>query len=160
MRRFVRDNGLTIFFGAIFLASLVGHALTGHAAFNEEQVAHHSPMMSLGRYLTSSAFTSEVMENWQSEYLQFTLYILATVWLIQRGAPDSQTADERGRGSDPETDDERSPRWARVGGLRTAVYSNSLFLAMGAVFFASWLAQSITGHVDTTRRSSPTRRTS
>ncbi len=29
------------------------------------------------------------MENWESEFLQFTLYILATVWLVQKGSPGS-----------------------------------------------------------------------
>ena len=28
-----------------------------------------------------------VMENWQSEYLQFMLFMLATVWLLQRAVP-------------------------------------------------------------------------
>ncbi len=31
-----------------------------------------------------------MFENWQSEYLQFTLYIFATVWLVQRGSPESK----------------------------------------------------------------------
>ena len=148
MRRFVRDNGLTLFFFAIFLGSLIGQAIAGHANFNNEQLAHHSPPISFIRWLTSSAFTNEVMENWQSEYLQFSLYILATVWLMQRGAPDSKTPDELGRGSDPESVDESSPKWARIGGIRTAIYSNSLFIAMGLVFVGSWLAQAITGRVE------------
>ena len=58
--------------------------------------------MSLGRYVTSSAFAVDVMENWQSEYLQFTLFILGTVWLIQRGSPESKRAREAGRESDAE----------------------------------------------------------
>jgi hypothetical protein len=35
----------------------------------------------LGGYLTSVSFGVDVAENWQSEYLQFLLYIWATVWL-------------------------------------------------------------------------------
>ena len=41
--------------------------------------------------------------------------------------------------------DERSPRWARVGGIRRSVYENSLLLVMGAIWLATWLAQSVTG---------------
>ena len=41
-----------------------------------------------------------------------------------------------------------SPFWARVGGLRTAIYSNSLALLFAALFIASWLAQSVTGWRD------------
>ena len=39
-------------------------------------------------------------ENWQSEYLQFTLFIVVTVWLVQRGSPESKEVKEAGRGSD------------------------------------------------------------
>jgi hypothetical protein len=94
-----------------------------------------------------------VLENWQSEYLQFTLYIVGTVWLLQKGSPESKPLDKAGGESDEEqkigqyaTPD--SPRWARVGGLRTLIYSNSLLLVMGSIFVLSWLGQSITGRVD------------
>lgn len=89
-------------------------------------------------------------ENWQSEYLQFFLYIFATVWLLQRGSPESKEMHKAG----PESDEDQrvgehagpdSPRWARVGGVRQAVFSRSLGLVMAALFLLSWLAQSIAG---------------
>ena len=43
-----------------------------------------------------------MLENWQSEYLQFTLYIVGTVWLIQRGSPESKELDKAGGESDEE----------------------------------------------------------
>jgi hypothetical protein len=106
----------------------------------------------MARYLTSSNFAADVFENWQSEYLQFTLYILATVWLLQRGSPESKELDKGGRESDEEQRvgayaGEDSPRWARVGGLRTRVYSNSLVLVMTAIWVASWMGQWVTGRI-------------
>jgi hypothetical protein len=148
--RFARENSLSIFFLVIFLASLAGQAIAGHAQFNHDQILHHGDAISLGRYLTTSQFAADVAENWQSEYLQFTLYILTTVWLLQRGSPESKPLDSAGGESDADqkmgryaTDD--SPRWARVGGLRTAVYSNSLVIVMTTIWLLSWLAQSIAG---------------
>ena len=47
-------------------------------------------------YLTSSDFGADVAENWQSEYLQFALYILATVYLVQRGLAGVQAARQGG----------------------------------------------------------------
>jgi hypothetical protein len=41
-------------------------------------------------FVTSSDFAVDVAENWQSEYLQFLLYVFATVWLVQRGSPESK----------------------------------------------------------------------
>jgi hypothetical protein len=148
--RFVRENSLSIFFLVIFLASLAGQAIAGHAQFNHDQILHHGDAISLGRYLTTSQFAADVAENWQSEYLQFTLYILTTVWLLQRGSPESKPLDSAGGETDADqkigryaTDD--SPRWARVGGLRTAIYSNSLVMVMTTIWLLSWLAQSIAG---------------
>jgi hypothetical protein len=148
----VRDNGLALFFGAILLAALVGQLLVGHAQFNHEAVAHHGEGISLVRYLTSSAFVTDVMENWQSEYLQFTLYILATVWFLQRGSPESKEMGRQGTGTEA---DQRigefagpgAPHWARVGGLRTFLFSHSLVIVMTTIWLLSWFAQGFTGHV-------------
>jgi hypothetical protein len=152
MKRFLRENGLSIGFGVIFLAALVAQAFVGHADFNQDQIAHHSTPISLGRYLTSSSFGADVMENWQSEYLQFSLFILGTIWLLQRGSPESKPLDQSGTETQAEQKIGRhagadSPLWARVGGVKTALYSNSLLLIMGGIWLATWIAQAVTGHV-------------
>ncbi|GIF36708.1 hypothetical protein Axi01nite_10190 [Actinoplanes xinjiangensis] len=129
---------------------LVAQAFAGHADFNQQQLASGMEPVSLGRYLTSASFAADVAENWQSEYLQFFLYIILTVWLVQRGSPESKKPGEQGLGSDEKqkvgayaTDE--SPSWARAGGLRRSLLSNSLGLVMGLLFVASWLTQSIAG---------------
>ena len=58
------------------------------------------------------------MENWQSEYLQFPLYILATVWLLQRGSPESKELDKAGGESDEEQRSARTPTPTRRVGAR------------------------------------------
>jgi hypothetical protein len=150
MRRVLREQSLTLFFGGIFIAALIGQAIAGHAAYNNDQLAHGGAAISLGRYVTSSDFWNAVMENWQSEYLQFMLFMLATVWLLQRGSPESKELDKPGRESKADQKleyaaDEESPSWARAGGVRTATYSNSLLILMTAIFIGSWFAQSVTG---------------
>jgi hypothetical protein len=150
VRAFVKHNSLSLVFLALFLVALVFQAIAGHADFNEEQDRHGDPRISLLRYVTSSEFGVGVMENWQSEYLQFTLFILLTVWLLQRGSPESKELHKAGRESDEEQRvgehvGERSPRWARVTGIRRTLYENSLLLVMGAIWLATWLAQSIAG---------------
>src|SRR5829696_6998162 len=148
----MRRHSLSLAFGALFLGTLVAQAFVGHADFNAAQLAHNSDPISLWRYVRSSEFGVDVLENWQSEYLQFSLFILGTVWLIQRGSPESKPPDQVGLESDEEQLVGRharpdSPAWARVGGWRTWVYSNSLLLVMGAIWLLSWLGQSITGRV-------------
>jgi hypothetical protein len=150
MRRFLRENGLSLAFGLAFLLTLGGQALAGYADFNQQQSTHGGDPVSFGAYVTSSSFGVDVAENWQSEYLQFFLYTLATVWLLQRGSPESKPLDEQGRESDSEQGvgphaPAGAPPAVAAGGLRTALYSRSLGLVVGLVFLASWTAQSIAG---------------
>jgi hypothetical protein len=152
-RGFLRNNSLTLVFLALFLVALAGQALAAHRLYNEEQVVHHEHTVGFVDFLTSSRFAVEVTENWQSEFLQFTLYIVATVWLVQRGSSESKPPGSEGGRSDEEERLGRhagpdSPLWARVGGLRTGIYSNSLALLFAALFIASWFAQALTGWRD------------
>jgi hypothetical protein len=150
VRAFLKHNSLSLFFLAIFLAALVFQAIAGLEVFNEQQDQHGDPHISIWRYLTSSEFGSAVMENWQSEYLQFTLYMLGTVWLLQRGSPESKEIGKQGRESDEEQligehAREDSPRWAKAAGIRRRLYENSLLIVMGAIWIGTWFAQSVTG---------------
>ena len=149
-RGFLRDNALSLVFGAMFLLTLGGQAISGTADYNAQQVVNGLEPVTLLEYVTSSSFGVDVMENWQSEYLQFFLYIFGTVWLIQRGSAESKKPGEEG----PESDQEQrlgrhaqddSPEWARTGGWRTAVFSRSLGLLMGGLFLLTWAASSIAG---------------
>jgi hypothetical protein len=151
MRR-VRDNALSILFGVLFLGALIGQAFAGHAEENEKLLQHGQPPVGLLEFVSSSEFLVDVAENWQSEYLQFFLFIAATIWLVQRGSPESKKPGDEGPGSDKEQmvgqfAEPDSPSWAKTRGLRLAVYSNSLLLVMGAIFLLSWLAQSLAGVV-------------
>jgi hypothetical protein len=130
----------------------VGQAFAGWAEYNNQQAAAGLEAVSLGRYVTSSVFAVDVTENWQSEYLQFLLYALVTVWLVQRGSPESKEIGQEGT----ETDQQQmigpyassdSPAWAKSGGWRTTVFSRSLGLTMGAIFVVSWVAQAVAGWV-------------
>jgi hypothetical protein len=150
VRRFIRDHSLSLFFLVLFLAALIGQAIAGHALHNNDALAHHGETMSFWRYLRSSDFGNAVMENWQSEYLQFMLFMLATIWLIERGSPESKEPGEQGRESDEKQRvgghaQPDSPDWAKPRGVRTFVYSNSLLIVMSIIFFGSWFAQSVTG---------------
>ena len=150
MGRFARENGLSLFFLVLFLAALIGQSLVGLANNNEELAMHGDAAITYGQFVTSSAFLVDVAENWQSEFLQFFLFIFATIWLVQKGSPESKEPGDGGPGSDADQHVGAealpdSPRWARASGWRQAVYSNSLLLVMGTIFLLSWFAQSVGG---------------
>ncbi|GLV92780.1 hypothetical protein Slala04_42340 [Streptomyces lavendulae subsp. lavendulae] len=149
-RGFWRDNSLTLAFGGAFVLVLAGQAVAGHAGFNEGLAVDGMQQLTLGEYMMSSDFAVDVTENWQSEFLQFSLYILGTVWLLQRGSPESKELHKAGTESDREQRvgdlaDADSPRWARAKDWRQHLYSRSLGTVMGLLFLLSWLAQSIAG---------------
>jgi hypothetical protein len=151
MRR-LKDNSLGLFFLTIFLLALIGQAIAGHSDFNHSQLAHHDDPITFWTYVTSSVFWVDVAENWQSEYLQFVLFLIVTVWLVQRGSTESKPPDKAGTESDKdqkvgEHAEEDSPLWARMGGWRTKVYGNSLLMLMSLIFVLSWLAQAVAGRV-------------
>ena len=139
VRGFVVDNALSLVFGLLFLGSLVGQALAGWAQLNNNQHAEGLGKLTLGQYLTSADFAVDVTENWQSEYLQFLVYVMLTIWLVQKGSTESKKPGQEG----PETDAEQkvgwhapadAPAWANAGSWRTWVFSWSLFAMMAAIF--------------------------
>jgi hypothetical protein len=150
MRRFFFRNGLSLAFGGLFVATLIGQAFAGAADYNAQRVSEGLDPISLLRFVTSSSFAVDVMENWQSEYLQFFLYIFATVWLIQLGSAESKEAHKRGTESDKEQKvgkyaEEDSPPWVKAGGWRTTLFSRSLGFVMLALFLLTWTASSVSG---------------
>ncbi|MGA5874210.1 DUF6766 family protein [Streptomyces cinereoruber] len=147
---FWRSNSLTLCFGAAFLVVLGAQAVAGRAEFNEQLAVEGLQQIGFGDYLMSSDFAVDVTENWQSEFLQFFLYIFGTVYLLQRGSPESKPLDRAGTESERDQrmgDHARadSPRWAGTKDWRQALYSRSLGLAMAVFFLLSWLAQSVSG---------------
>ena len=144
----MRDNSLTIMAMGIFVVFLVGQSLVGHATYNADQREHGDPTVGYVSYLGTGHFGETVFENWESEFLQMGAYILLTVWLRQRGSPESKSVtgpedvDEapEGHASDP-----GAPWPVRRGGIPLWLYRNSLSSAFMALFALSWLAHGFTG---------------
>jgi hypothetical protein len=148
MRRFIRENSLSLFFLALFLLALVGQSIAGYHLFNEEQAAHGESLTGYFRYLVSSDFGADTLENWQSEWLQFWLFAVATVWLVQKGSNESKTPGDQGLEHDAQQKvkghaPENAPRWARARGWRLSIYSWSFTIVMGTIFLATWFGQSV-----------------
>ena len=148
----LRAHSLSIFFAVIFLLALVGQSVAGLAEFNADQLEHGRPAVSYISFITSSAFVVDVAENWQSEFLQFFLFILATIWLVQRGSSESKKPGDEGVGADADQLVGKharpdSPRWAKAEGWRLWLYSNSLLIVMGLIFLLSWFTQSVAGQI-------------
>ncbi|REJ06327.1 hypothetical protein DY023_06770 [Microbacterium bovistercoris] len=152
MPRLLRDNALGLFFLLLFLLAIAGQSMAGYFRQLEELAEHGRPAVDYLGFILSPDFVVDVAENWQSEFLQFFLFIGATVWLVQRGSPESKKPGDEGPGDDATQlvgahAPHDAPAWAKAGGWRRALYGNSLLIVMGTVFALSWLIQSLAGTI-------------
>lgn len=86
----IYNHSLAIAFLLLFAISFAGHALCGHRAYNEEAAQHGQPLSSLFQYISSSQFWFESFQNWQSEFLAILAIVVLSIWLRQKGSPESK----------------------------------------------------------------------
>ena len=87
------ENSLSLAFAFLFAASLTLHARTGVVHYNEERMAHGEAPVTTGEYALSSQFWFESFQNWQSEFLSLAAMVIFTIYLRQRGSPESKPVD-------------------------------------------------------------------
>ncbi|MDI6024719.1 hypothetical protein QBK99_00630 [Corticibacterium sp. UT-5YL-CI-8] len=133
MKSFFRDNGLTLALVALFLFSALGMIWSGHSADNEELQHHGSAAIGLLAYLTSGDFLSALFENWESEFLQMSAYVMLTAMLFQRGSAESRDPDDPNRPHDelPAGAWKRNP-------ILSWLYSYSLGIVLAGLFVISF----------------------
>jgi hypothetical protein len=140
MKRFLRNNGLSIVFFALFLLSLVGQAITGLKQHNSEMVSKGGHAISMDEYFSSGHFLETTFENWESEFLQMALFLILSMFLYQKGSSESKDPDK-----DEEVDREPNSRrrnapWpVRKGGIALAIYKHSLCYAFTFLFLISFI---------------------
>jgi hypothetical protein len=88
------EHSLSVMFLLLFLGSFSLHALGGTEAYNEEQQSHGQPTVTLLQYLATSRFWFESFQNWQSEFLAVAVLVGASVYLREKGSPESKPVAE------------------------------------------------------------------
>lgn len=139
--RVLRDNGLTIVLLLLFAGSIAGQWLAGSHVAAEDAQRHHQAAMSLSAYTSSPEFLSSVFENWESEFLQMSAYVVLTAFLIQRGSAESKDPDAQPRDKDLDKQALKpgAPNVLHWGGMWRALYARSLGLALFALFLISFV---------------------
>jgi hypothetical protein len=87
------ECSLSLAFLLLFLGSFVLHARGGAKAYSEEKVAHGGEPVTLAEYLATSRFWFESFQNWQSEFLAILAMVALSIFLRQRGSPESKPVD-------------------------------------------------------------------
>ena len=140
MKDFLRNNGLCICFLALFIAALIGQTIFGFEEHNKELIEEGSTAVNLSAYLISGHFIQSTFENWESEFLQMALFVVFTIFLMQKGSSESKDLDK-----EEEVDREPSPirkgaPWpVRKGGWILALYKHSLTISLLLLFVVSFI---------------------
>ena len=140
--RLFRDNGLTIVLVLTSLLTIGGMFATGWVVHNDELAQHQAMPLTLLSYVKSGHFLSALFENWESEFLQMSAYVMLTAFLFQRGSSESKNPDETAPQDEDPAQKESDPEvpWpVKAGGFIRAIYSYSLGLALFFLFLASFV---------------------
>jgi len=130
MKKFLRNNGLSLALTALFLAFWLCQALAGLRVYNQDAAQHGDAPHSFGTYLASGHFWQATAENWESEFLQMGAYVLLTTFLFQKGSAESHDPDNPGK------ENPAGHSW---------FYRHSLVLAFTGLFLASFAVHAVQG---------------
>ncbi len=86
----VYENSLLIVMTVIWLWSWFAQSVSGRSEYNADQIDHESATVSWVGYLGSSDFWFTTLQNWQSEFLAVGSFAAFTIYLRQRGSPESK----------------------------------------------------------------------
>src|SRR5688572_5726479 len=151
MKRIFRENGLSIALFALFAVSLAGQYFAGWLEHNEDELQHGRPAISAADYIGEGHFWEALFENWESEFLQMSAYVLLTVWLFQKGSSESkrpETVERVDHLAPKKWRSEDTPWPVRKGGWVLKIYENSLSIALLLLFIISFVFHGVAGAVE------------
>jgi len=139
MKKFLKNNSLSITFFLFFLVSLIAQVKFGLEEYNKELAEEGATTVALGEYLTSGHFLQSTFENWESEFLQMALFVLFTIWLREKGSSESKESEGDPVDREPDPKRKGAPWPVKKGGIFLTVYKHSLTLALFILFIVSFI---------------------
>ena len=87
------SNSLSICFIILFFISWALHLYGSWQEHNVEQLLNHQSKDTVFAYLAEPTFWFETFQNWQSEFLSVASIVFFTIYLRQKGSPESKPVD-------------------------------------------------------------------
>jgi hypothetical protein len=84
------SNSLILVMALLFLGSWSAQSVSGWSEFNNERRDHGEPPVSWAGFVARPQFWEDTLENWQSEFLAVGSMAVFTIYLRQRGSPESK----------------------------------------------------------------------
>lgn len=142
MKKFLKNNGLSISFLLLFIVSIVLQIVFGLKEYNKFLIENGAPVIDCITYLHSGHFVESTFENWESEFLQMLLFVVFTIFLQQKGSSESKDfdkAEEVDADQEPSSQKRDAPWAVKKGGFILAVYKHSLSIALFILFLLSFI---------------------
>lgn len=137
MKKFLKNNGLTLVLLLMFAVSVLGQFFQGLASHNEERVLDGLQTLTKSEYLHSGHFISSISENMESEFLQMAIFVFLTMCLIQKGSAESKKPEEE-KTKEEKKEDELEESYSKEQSVKFPVlwklYENSLTLSLALLF--------------------------
>lgn len=140
MKKFFRNNGLSLVFILLFLIFMAGQIYFGLKEYNKNLDEWGGVPVGFGSYLGSGHFFEATFENWESEFLQMALFVWLSIFLRQKGSAESKKMDDEEE-VDREPDPKRkgAPWPVRKGGMWLRMYKHSLTISLLILFLLSFV---------------------
>lgn len=87
------ENSLSIALFLLFAIAFVLHAVGGAKVYSQQQTAHGEQAVTVVQYLGTAQFWFESLQNWQSEFFSIGILVLLSIFLRQKGSPESKPVD-------------------------------------------------------------------
>ena len=149
----IRDRSLTLTMLVLFAVCGAGQVLTGWFDFNQTAASHGEAVVPLAAYVTRGHLWEALFENWESEFLQMSAFVVLSAYLYQVGSPESRRpgahelvdADPRAFRDQPD-----APWPVRRGGWVLRLYEYSLGGALFLLFLISFAGHLVGGWAEQT----------
>ncbi|MEY4539944.1 MAG: hypothetical protein RLZZ306_1701 [Bacteroidota bacterium] len=89
----IYKNSLTLALFFLFLISFILHIYGSMKDENLKNSLEGKPLVDYAEYLTSSRLWFESLQNWQSEFLSVLTMVVLSIFLRQKGSPQSKPVD-------------------------------------------------------------------
>ena len=94
VRRMWRDYSLSIVVGALFLSSFLLHVVFGWWQYEADQKSQGQTPTLWGDSGYVIYFGEWTFQNWQSEFLEVFVLIVATAYLVHKGSHESRDGED------------------------------------------------------------------
>jgi hypothetical protein len=84
------ERSLSLAFLVLFFLAFAWHAFGGHVLENEQRAQKGLAPITIWEFVSSSEFWFQSLQNWQSEFLAVGAIVVLSIWLRQRGSPESK----------------------------------------------------------------------